>query len=126
MKMRVRGNSLRLRLTKSEVSRFAVNGAVEEIIDFGAGQTLIYALESKAGIETTKAEFANNRIVVFVPSEQVRAWADSNEIGIESIQKIDAAKTLRLLIEKDFACLDRRESEEDSDAFPHPLAGKTC
>jgi hypothetical protein len=34
---------------------------------------------------------------------------------------------LRILVEKDFACLAPREGEDESDMFPNPLSGKeTC
>ena len=44
MKLRIRGNSARLRLTKTEVKHLAEKGLVEEKTDFGNGQTLVYAI----------------------------------------------------------------------------------
>ena len=35
MKIRIKGNSIRLRLTKTEVDNFAANGFVEEKTEFG-------------------------------------------------------------------------------------------
>lgn len=123
--MRVRGNSIRLRLTQSEVVRFRETGLVEESVRFSGKHKLIYALESSAEAETVKANFNDNRIVIIVPQDEAERWASSNEIGIKGEQKI-GDKTLRLLIEKDFACLESREGEEAADTFPHPLENMKC
>ena len=124
--MRARGNSIRLRLTQSEVEQFSETGLVEEDIEFGGERKLIYALESSPEAETVKADFKDNRIVVIIPQNQAKRWANSNEVGIEVEQNIGGDRTLRLLIEKDFACLEIREGEEDADAFPHPSGNIKC
>ena len=126
MKMRVRGNSIRLRLTQSEVVEFSETGSVEDAIEFGGGNKLIYALCSKPEAETVKAEYEDNRIVITVPQTQARRWVDSNDVGIKIEQDIGGGNVLRLLIEKDFACLEPREGEEDADAFPHPSGNLKC
>lgn len=123
--MRVRGNSIRLRLTQSEVEQFEKKGLVEEIIEFGERE-LIYALESSAKAEKVEAEFKDNRIVVIIPQNDAKRWANSNEVGIKTEYNISDEKTLQLLIEKDFACLEPREGEEDADTFPHPAGNEKC
>jgi hypothetical protein len=45
------------------------------------------------------------------------------QISLEAEQPLNADEKLKLLIEKDFACLVGRAAEEDAGAFPHPLAG---
>ena len=47
MKLRLQGNSVRLRLTRSEVERLRETGLVEESVDFGAGAALAYRLQTK-------------------------------------------------------------------------------
>src|SRR5215207_5300680 len=114
MKLRIRGNSVRLRLTRSEVDRFAAEGRFEESVDFGPGKPkLNYALESVIGAAEAFAEFANNTIRIFVPEEEVRVWLNSEQVGIESRQE----SGLRVLVEKDFACLQARPGESEDDAF---------
>ena len=46
MKLRLQGNSLRLRLTRSEVMYLCEAGMVEESVDFGIGTGLIYRIQS--------------------------------------------------------------------------------
>jgi hypothetical protein len=123
MKLRIRGNSLRLRLTKSEVARFGAAGNVEDAVEFGGDppQRLIYALVAASDIENTTARFENDRITVFVPKLQADRWTKSNRVGLEDEKPIAENRTLRILIEKDFACLEPREGEEDVDTFDHPF-----
>ena len=50
-------------------------------------------------------------------------WASSDQVGIEGEQVIDNQTSLRILIEKDFACIDATD-EQNADTFPNPLAEK--
>lgn len=120
MKLRIRGDSLRLRLTQAEVAALASpDGRVEESIAFGAGSApLTYAIAC-AGT-TLEAKLTGTRIEVSVPVAIARAWATSDEVGLSGTQDAGDGRTLRLLIEKDFACLTKRPEEEDRDAFPNP------
>lgn len=126
MKMRVRGNSIRLRLTQSDVAELIQKGFVEEAVEFGGASRLIYALRSASGAETICAEFEDNRLAVIVPEKEAREWANSEQISLEGKQNIGGDKVLRLLIEKDFACLAPRAAEEDADAFPNPAGNLKC
>jgi hypothetical protein len=115
MKLRIRGNSLRLRLTKTEVAKLAEQGLVEEKTDFGNGQVFVYAVVASSDFETVTAEFQNGQIKVIIPKTIAETWATSEEVGISAQQN-----SLKILIEKDFNCLTPRNAEEDADTFPHP------
>lgn len=127
MKLRVRNNSIRLRLTQTEVAAFAENGAVEETIEFGltADKSLIYRVE-RAAVETVRADFADGKLTISVPASLAENWAVTNQIGIETEQDLGNGKMLKILIEKDFACLEPRAGEDESDAFPHPEQRAAC
>jgi hypothetical protein len=118
MKLRVRGNSIRLRLSQGEVETFARDGKVEESIEFAAGEpAFTYAIESDGQRESVTAEFAHDRLCVYVPRMLAVEWAASDEVGFASP---DGAVGPRVLVEKDFACLTPRAGEDESDMFPHP------
>ncbi len=124
MKLRIRNNSIRLRLTQSEVAQFGENGYVEEAIEFGGAPAsrLTYALISLPENDSENdiaSKFENSKITISVPSPQARQWVDSDQVGIETDQDIGGNK-LRILVEKDFACAAPRDGEDDSDAFPNP------
>ena len=96
-------------------------------IHFGDGVGLTYLLESDAAARTPRARYAADVISVVLPAAIVRRWADSNEVSIEGEQALDGGETLRILVEKDFACLQPRPGEDESDMFPNPDAStKTC
>jgi hypothetical protein len=123
MKLRLRGNSLRLRLTQREVNDLVALGSVEENTAFGPQAMLSYAIAVGDG-PSVSASFEGGAIRVTVPLAEARAWATSDRVGIESEQATTDGEPLRLLIEKDFACLKPRTGEDDRDAFPNP--SPTC
>lgn len=136
MKIRIRANTLRLRLTQSEVQQLASEGLVEEVTPFGESQALRYALLSTE-TEAITASFVDGRIAVAVPRAQAQQWAsDDTQVGMQAEMPTanngpenyrpdsyrDGQSTLSILIEKDFACLQTRTGEDDKDTFPNPLA----
>lgn len=124
----MKNNSVRLRLTQSEVTRFAETGQIEETIQFGfePQQQFVYRLESSSEIAEIQAQFQENRLTIAVPESRGKAWAKSAQIGIKEEQKISGENFLRVRIEKDFACLELRDGEDETDAFPHPLERQIC
>jgi hypothetical protein len=125
VKLRIRGDSLRLRLSQAEIARLCEAGEVGDRIRFG-DRSLDYVLVS-ADIEAPRASFDGDRIEVAVPHTVAQSWARSDRVGIEAEQALEGG-TLRLLIEKDFKCLAPRAGEDDSDAFPNPgtESGAAC
>jgi len=78
MKIRIRGNSIRFRLTRGDVDTFEKTGSVEETIHFG------------------------------------------DALGGPLLANPESENPLRILVEKDFKCLQVRKDEDESDAFPNP------
>ena len=126
MKMRIRGNTLRLRVTRSELQALASVGRIGEVISFGAGRALGYSLESDASVRTLHARYTADAITVGVSPALVRQWAETDLVTLEEHQPLDGDQTLRIVVEKDFACLVARAGEDDSDAFANPREGETC
>ena len=122
MKIRIKGNSVRIRLSKSEVELFAKEGYVEERTEFVNG-TLVYAVES-SDAATLSADFTNGNITLFVPAHLLQQWASTNLVGLDYNMPLNKDKYLYLLIEKDFKCIDAGITEDQSDYFENPL--KAC
>jgi len=116
MKIRIKGNSLRYRLTRSEVESFGRDGYLDDVTDFGPTQ-LIYALKTSASDELW-ANFENNKITMFMPAAMRNEWLATDRVGFEN-----RTPGFYLLVEKDFQCLDNVE-EDQSDNYPNPLALK--
>ncbi|MBT8086297.1 MAG: hypothetical protein HKN35_12070 [Woeseia sp.] len=120
MKLRIRGNSLRLRLTKREVAALIAHGEIAERIEFGIGNALDYRLGMSETATECHAVLGDGGIVVFVPASVATHWANSDSVSIQAAQPLSDNRALTILIEKDYACLVDRPGEDDSDAFPHP------
>ena len=127
MKLRIKGNSLRLRLAKGEVEQLVRTGIVEDTAEFGLSpeQQFVYAVSSSDIIDQPVATLENNAISVCLPKMLTQDWAESDQISIREEQVITGNKTLNILIEKDFACLKESAGEDDTDGYPNPLTVKT-
>ncbi len=134
MKIRIKRNSLRLRLLRGEISQLGKFGRVTETIQFGAlpHEQLTYSLEVSRNAKAINAQYTNNQITVTIPELTANNWVETEQVTLESYQQIengiqngerqnDAPQNiLKILIEKDFVCLDRKDDPDNADAFPHP------
>jgi hypothetical protein len=125
MKLRIRGNSIRLRLTRSDIDRLGEAGRVGDAVEFGgATPGFRYELRTTADGDRMQASFEANCLSVSVPAGEAEGWIRSEKTGIEASQPIGESKTLRILVEKDFACLSERPDEDETDTFPNPTGGR--
>lgn len=118
MKLRIQGNSLRLRLNQSEVAQFSKTGFVEDSVQFAPGISFAYALESLSSLSSPQALYENGWLRVQIPAAEATDWARSDRVGISGDQLVDSSKRLTILIEKDFQCV---HGERDPHAYPNPL-----
>jgi hypothetical protein len=124
MKLRISGNSWRLRLTRKELAELIKVEKLENGIQLGPGadQVLIYRLELCAVRKSPALNFEAGRIVMFLPEVQARRWAESDQVGIYT----EESWGLKLVLEKDFKCLEQRPGEDDSDAFDRPIGAESA
>jgi hypothetical protein len=127
MKLRIKGNSLRLRVTPSEVKQLLREGAIREHVQFTANpkDRLTYAVISSLTGLTTIVAYQLGNIAVSVPEMQLKKWAGSDEVGVYSEVALGDDRLLSITIEKDFACLDRSDAENE-DTFPNPSLATVC
>jgi hypothetical protein len=127
VKLRLQFNSIRFRLKRREVDQLARTGRVEEQIRIGRGEDerFDYVLESTSAVSSPRATVTARGVVVQVPSVEVMKWASTDQVGIEGRQPVDSETSLRILVEKDFACVDGTD-QDNADTFPNPLAGLKC
>ena len=120
MKIRIKGNALRYRLTRSEVEQFALTGQLQEKINFG-NNALYYSLHSSTQ-EQLSASFTGNHITVYIPENLIDQWITTDQVGFEHRMQLEGPEqeTLYLLVEKDFTCMDKVD-EDQRDHYPNPL-----
>ena len=123
MKLRIRGDTMRLRLKKSEVERIAAGASIVEETHF-PGSVLTFRLDVSESIAIS-ASFDNGCLAVNVPKSKALDWADTDEVSLHEEQRLPGTGRLSILIEKDFRCLEpghHRDCEDDEDTFAHPRA----
>jgi hypothetical protein len=126
MKLRIKGNSLRFRVSPSEMARLLETGRIEETIHFGSedGASLTYALERSPCAQAISVRYRPQEVTVEIPTKDARVWADGEQVGLYG-ESGTRAGTLELAVEKDFACLDK-DDEQNADTYPNPKQGAVC
>ena len=72
-----------------------------------------------------RVRYGLNEVTVVLSEDQVRIWADEGEVGVYAALELGQARSLDVIVEKDFACVDQSDAE-NIDTFPNPHAGVTC
>lgn len=103
-------------------------GSVEDAIAFGlaSDKTLRYRVEKNDITQEPAADYRDGQIILQIPKVSIEHWASTDEVAIEATQLFAHDAKLRILVEKDFACLKPRVGEDDLDAFAHPQQYEKC
>jgi len=128
MKLRIKGNSIRLRVSRSELAMLAETGRVEDAIQFAPGDEhrLAYSLQASPEVKKFSVRHTPREITVMIPAAEAEAWWDTDRVGLEGEQRVGGDQTLAILVEKDFACFQPRPGEDAADAFPNPGDTRKC
>jgi hypothetical protein len=118
MKLRIHGDSLRLRLNRCDVAQFRTSGVCAASLRFDSNSQLTYTLETSPQLAVMEVRYLQDRIRVLLPLEMAQDWAVSDRISLS----LNREGGPSLLIEKDFQCLHREERNPagDADAYPNP------
>ena len=122
MKIRIKGASVRLRLSKSEVAGIVDEGFIMDETPF-ANDTFRYALQRLPDGNQLSADFKDGCITVFVPAPLIKDWDTNSLVSIEANTTLTTGGNLYLLLEKDFQCIDQT-TEDQSDNYINP--NKNC
>lgn len=120
MKLRIKANSIRFRLGRSEVAALIDKGFLSEETRFtaDAAASFYYGLIVSDETERVEAKFEGGRIMVVLPREAAGGWARGDDVGIGAVQD-----GLDILVEKDFVCHGRPNDPDNADAFSGPMGG---
>ena len=120
MKLRIRGNTIRIRLSQSEMIRLVGTGLVQDAVEFGPDARLDYRV-AVVPEGAVRASYRSDCIDVALPRAAIDRWQRPEEVSVRAEQALDDGRSLTILVEKDFACLSPRDAEEDeTDLFPNP------
>src|SRR4051794_40154865 len=79
VKLRIRDNTLRVRLTQGEVATLAAGKAVEQTTWFAASQKLSAGIMPSPEAGAVRADFADGVVRVVLPAQLATKWAASEE-----------------------------------------------
>lgn len=122
MKLRLRGSSVRLRLTRPEVAAVGRGERVEEVTLLPDGSEFRYALVVVDDGEVT-ARMTGGCLEVHAPRAVAAEWASSEDVAMRALPARPDGPC-ELLIEKDFACLHPRPEDQGAETFPHPTLSR--
>ena len=127
MKLRIRGNSIRLRLVKTEVERLADGQQVLETTRLGPGPAdkLTYSLGIHLDNAPVQVCWAPGNLGVTVAGELAKELAETQRVTLEQDLTF-GDESLKVLIEKDFKCLTPRTEEDETDHFENPQESHGC
>ena len=114
MKIRLFGDSIRLRLTQLEVETLAAGGDVESVTPF-PDEAFTCTIQPSNG--PLSVHHAGGRLTVLVPRIRTAEWAASSDEGMYGEQVL-----LRIAVEKDYRCIHQPESPANAGTFPNPAA----
>lgn len=119
MKLRISGNSIRLRLSQSDVNILITEGEIIEKLNFpNPSPAFEYQLSILKSSDITHILFDGQKIIFEIPQLEINKWANSDQEGIYKTISIENNEDLNLQIEKDYKCLHKEN--ETADTFPNP------
>ncbi len=124
MKLRIRGNSIRLRLQRNEVVQLEAQGRVVETLALGMKPDEVFRYQ----VETVREEQPGlcgdgQGISVRIPAAWAEELVHTDRTGFHFSVEVASDTHVRVTLEKDFHCLVERTGEDDTDAYEHPHAG---
>jgi len=121
MKLRINNNSIRLRLSQTEVGHILEGLTVTENLYLGnKAMGFGYSMIPDKKAKQIEAIYADNHLKVIVPVSLSGPWASSEEVTLRHVQDEGSEYENLILIEKDFQCLHKRPDEDESDNYPNP------
>ena len=121
MKVRISGNKIRFRLKEPEVKQFQQKGLVTEALIFGDDESeQVKFTLAQSYQDEIMVQFNLNETTILVPKAQAEEWIATELVGFDAEVRTEKGKTVSILVEKDFMCMDGRE-EENEGSYPNPL-----
>jgi hypothetical protein len=115
MKLRIKGNTIRIRLSETEVNLLAEGNQVLEETHFPSS-SLTYKVQPSTAVSV---DFNDNMVQINLAQTEIDAWAGTDEVTISKDIDIPNDNILSILVEKDFKCLTVRP-EDESELYPNP------
>lgn len=128
MKLRIRSNSVRVRLDQKDLTELGQRGRVMDVLRFGPRSNNLFTYAVTTGAAPAgrpTAAYSAGLLLVTIRADDVKEWAASDRVGFDHEQTVEGG-TVRVVLEKDFACLDRPAEDAGDDAWAFPNPSTVC
>ena len=115
MKLRIHGNSLRLRVSEADLAGLRWKGRLEYWMGLGPGRRFTYSIEAGGNAERITALYESDSLTVLMPREWIERWGPDGDVRFESMQDIDGDQQLHIVVEMDMPCEHDRQEQSTSD-----------
>jgi hypothetical protein len=105
MKLRIKGNTLRVRLSDRELSQLVNSGVVADMTQFPEGAVLRTELVTLLEAPAISVTYRQDLIRISLPERSAQEWIESAIEELKAVVSVDGG-TLHVSLEKD---LDRAE-----------------
>ena len=121
MKLRIHGNSIRLRLNRREMAQFSASGRLENAFEWGAGgeDRLVFGLEVSQSASNVGFRGSGRAMSVILPLALAQEWINTDQVAVSAAVPLDPERVLSILVEKEFRRL--HGANNDPDLYPNPL-----
>ena len=119
MKLRLKDNTIRIRLSMDEVNTLMEEENISSLTSFPGQQSLSTHLNlgTQDGVGVT---FRDNVLHLALPKEKMKDWHRNDQVGHCWLIDLDQGGHLEITLEKDFKCLTDRPGEDESALYPNP------
>lgn len=113
MKIRFQSGSIRFRLRQREVQSLILTGIATESVRLGDAS---FSCTLEVGTGSTGLSLTPSGIRASVPSDDAQRWASNGDVGLY----YTLPEGTRLMVEKDWACMEPSPGDSNEDTFPRP------
>jgi len=121
MKLRIKENTIRVRLSQSEVNTLSRKGSVVSETHFPGNAVLKYGIRKDVMEDIMNVAFEDSGIYIIAPEATLTDWTETDKVGFGVELILENGSKFSILVEKDFKCLTKRPDEDESDMYPNPL-----
>jgi hypothetical protein len=123
VELRIKDNSVRLRLDRSDVDALRERGEIASSTVFPGGRTLRFRVESSPASVAPTALFSDNVLTVRWHETEILRWVASEQTSLQGEQTLADGERLAVLVEKDFDDQAAGENAEAPNRDRQPGAG---
>lgn len=101
MKLRIRGQTLRIRTDPKDMRELAANGAVEDRIQLSPQRALAYRVLVAPEAREVGVSYRGDLIEVRLPAQAAHEWCTTDRVALSGSQ-MNGPIELEIVVEKDF------------------------